>query len=611
MRRPPRSSLPRPRCRPIKGDTVVFVRTENGFEARKIAVGRQDARLVEVTKGLSAGERIATTNTFVLKAELGKAEAEHERLERHHDQPHSQLLRYSHRWIVVVVALVAVVLGAWSLARLPIDAVPDITNKQVQVNTVAPALSPAEIEKQVTLRIETALTGIAGLESTRSISRNGFSQVTAVFTERTDIYFARQQVNERLLELRPNLPPGVDPKMGPISTGLGEIYMWTVDFAPNVRGRRPEYVTPEGERLTTEVERGAYLRTVQDWIIRPQIKGVLGVAGVDSIGGYVKQYHVHPDPAKLIALGLSFADVVKAIEANNVSRGANIIERNGEGIAVRTGGRLETLADIGEVVVSTRGAVPVRVRDVASMDIGGEIRTGSASENGHEVVIGTALMLIGSNSRTVANAVDARLDQVRRTLPAGIEIKTVLNRTQLVNSTIETVATNLGEGALLVILVLFVMLGNFRAAFITALVIPVAMLLTATGMLQGRISANLMSLGAHRFRVDRRWRRHHHRERLAASGRAAGGCRPPAFDVGAIADGSDLGRRDDRAERLRPGHHHPGLSAAADLQWRRGQDVRADGADGDFRVDRGVRPFADAGAGADRDLRHQSRTRRR
>ena len=318
------------------------------------------------------------------------------------------LLAIQRRWIVVVFAVIAVVLGAWSLAQLPIDAVPDITNKQVQVNTVAPALSPAEIEKQVTLRIETALTGIAGLRNTRSISRNGFSQVTAVFTERTDIYFARQQVNERLIELRPNLPPGVDPKMGPISTGLGEIYMWTVDFAPNVLAMRPSIVTPEGERLTTEIERGGYLRTVQDWIIRPQIKGVPGVAGVDSIGGYVKQYHVHPDTAKLIALGLSFADVVKSIEANNVSRGANIIERNGEGIAVRTGGRLETLADVGEVVVSTRGAVPVRVRDVASLDIGGEIRTGSASENGHEVVVGTALMLVGSNSRTVANAVDAR-----------------------------------------------------------------------------------------------------------------------------------------------------------------------------------------------------------
>jgi cobalt-zinc-cadmium resistance protein CzcA len=409
----------------------------------------------------------------------------------------SRILAFSiqRRWVVVVASLGAIVLGLWSLTRLPIDAVPDITNKQVQINTTAPALSPAEIEKQVTLRIETALTGIPGLENTRSISRNGFSQVTAIFTEKTDIYFARQQVGERLLELRPNLPPGVDPKMGPISTGLGEIYMWTVGFAPMDQGA-VEYVTPEGERLTTEVERGAYLRTVQDWIVRPQIKSVTGVAGVDSIGGYVKQYQVQPDPAKLIALGLSFADVIKAIEANNVSRGASVIERNGEGIAVRTGGRLETLNGIGEVVISTRGAVPVRVRDVAKLAIGGEIRTGSASENGHEVVVGTALMLIGSNSRTVATAVDARLDQVRRTLPAGIEIKTVLNRTQLVNSTIETVATNLGEGAFLVILVLFVLLGNFRAAFITALVIPVAMLMTAAGMLQGRISANLMSLGA-------------------------------------------------------------------------------------------------------------------
>ncbi len=404
-------------------------------------------------------------------------------------------LSIQHRWVVVLLSLGAVALGLWSLMRLPIDAVPDITNKQVQVNTTAPALSPVEIEKQVTFRIETALAGIPGLDSTRSISRNGFSQVTAVFTEKTDIYFARQQVGERLLELRPNLPGGVEPKLGPISTGLGEIYMWSIGFAPTPAGAGA-YVTPEGERLTTEVERGAYLRTVQDWIVRPQVKSVLGVAGVDSIGGYVKQYQVQPDPSKLISLGLSFGDVARAIEANNVSRGAGVIERNGEGIAVRSGGRLESLTDIGNVVVSTRGSVPVRVRDVAQVAIGGDIRTGSASENGHEVVVGTALMLIGSNSRTVAAAVDARIEQVRRTLPAGIEIQTVLNRTQLVDATVTTVATNLGEGALLVILVLFLLLGNFRAALITALVIPVAMLMTATGMLQGRISANLMSLGA-------------------------------------------------------------------------------------------------------------------
>ena len=404
-------------------------------------------------------------------------------------------LSIQHRWVVVVLTMAAMVLGIWSLTRLPIDAVPDITNKQVQVNTTALALSPVEIEKQVTFRIETALAGIPGLDNTRSISRNGFSQVTAVFSEKTDIYFARQQVGERLLELRANLPPGVEPKLGPISTGLGEIYMWSVGFAATGPDASA-YVTPEGERLSTEVQRAAYLRTVQDWIVRPQVKSVTGVAGVDSIGGYVKQYQVQPNPAKLVSLGLSFGDVVRAIETNNVSRGASVIERNGEGIAVRTGGRLEGLADIGEVVVSTRGAIPVRVRDVATIVIGGEIRTGSASENGHEVVVGTALMLIDSNSRTVAAAVDAKINQVRRTLPPGIEIQTVLNRTQLVDSTVKTVATNLGEGALLVILVLFALLGNFRAALITALVIPVAMLMTATGMLQGRISANLMSLGA-------------------------------------------------------------------------------------------------------------------
>jgi cobalt-zinc-cadmium resistance protein CzcA len=402
-------------------------------------------------------------------------------------------LSIQRRWTIVLLTLGIMLFGAWSLVRLPIDAVPDITNKQVQVNTVAPALSPAEIEKQVTFPIETALAGIAGLDSTRSLSRNGFSQVTAIFSEATDIYFARQQVNERLIELRASLPPGADPKMGAISTGLGEIYMWSIDFTPSSSG---VYVTPEGERLTTDVARAAYLRTVQDWIVKPQIRGVPGVAGVDSIGGYAKQFQIRPDPMKLVGLGLSFGDIIRAIEANNVSRGASVIERNGEGIAVRSGGRLETIDDIRNVVVSTRAATPVRISDIADVAIGGEIRTGSGSVNGHEAVIGTALMLVGSNSRTVAKAVDAKLNQVRRTLPAGIVITTVLDRTTLVDATLKTVATNLGEGALLVIAVLFLLLGNFRAALIAALVIPVAMLMTATGMLRGQISANLMSLGA-------------------------------------------------------------------------------------------------------------------
>ncbi len=409
------------------------------------------------------------------------------------------------RWLVVVLCAIAAIAGGWAMARLPIDAVPDITNNQVQINTRAPALSPLEVEKQVTFRIETALRGIPGLEYTRSLSRNGFSQVTAVFTDGTDIYFARQQINERLVESHAALPPGAEPRIGPISTGLGEVYMWTVGFAPERSVRKDvdrgwqqdgSYLTPDGERLTSAIERGAYLRTVQDWIIRPQIKGVPGVAGVDSIGGYVKQYLVQPDPARLIALGLSFGDLARAVETNNVSRGATVIERNGEGFAVRSGGRVENFTDLGEITVATRGGVPVYLRDLAEISIGAEMRTGSASENGEEAVVGTALMLIGANSRTVAAAVDAKLRNVNRILPPGIEAKIALDRTPLINATIKTIATNLAEGALLVILVLFLMLGNLRAALVTALVIPVTMLIAAIGMLQLHLSANLMSLGA-------------------------------------------------------------------------------------------------------------------
>jgi cobalt-zinc-cadmium resistance protein CzcA len=408
------------------------------------------------------------------------------------------------RWVVVTLSVIAAALGAFALTKLPIDAVPDITNKQVQINTIAPALSPVEIEKQVTFPIETALAGAPGLESTRSLSRNGFSQITAVFTERTDIYFARQQIGERLTEVRARLPQGIEPRIGPISTGLGEIYMWSVHFSgkpaerdglPGVQ-RDGRFLTPDGAMLDSEVERNAYLRTVQDWIVKPQVKQVAGVAGVDTIGGFLKQYQVNPDAAKLIALGLTFADVAKAIEANNVSRGARYIERNGEGIVVRSGGRLENIGELGSVVVTTRGGVPVRVRDLATVTIGGETRTGSASENGREVVVGTALMLIGANSRTISSAVDAKLRAIAPTLPPGVEFTTVLSRTQLVDATIGTVAENLGEGALLVVAVLFLLLGNFRAALITALVIPLSMLMTAFGMWQGRISANLMSLGA-------------------------------------------------------------------------------------------------------------------
>src|SRR5258705_3894125 len=411
------------------------------------------------------------------------------------------------RWLVLLVTLVAAASGLWSLTKLPIDAVPDVTNVQVQVNATAPALTPIEIEKQLTVALETALAGTPGLESTRSFSRNGFAQITAVFTDRTDIYFARQQVSERVNEAKVNLPPGVDVRMGPISTGLGEIYWWAVEYAKPgvmapVRDGEPgwqgdgAYLTPEGERLTDDFQRTVYLRTIQDWIIRPQMKSVPGVAGADAIGGYVKQYLVQPDAARLVAYGLSFAEIVKAIEANNVSRGANYIERNGEGYVVRASGRVETLAEIEDTVVATRGGVPVRIKDIAEVTLGRELRTGSASVNGREVVLGTALMLIGGNSRTVAAAADAKIKEINRALPPSIRARAVLNRTELVEATIRTVATNLAEGALLVILVLFLLLGNFRAALITALVIPVTLLITATGMLEARLSANLMSLGA-------------------------------------------------------------------------------------------------------------------
>ena len=430
------------------------------------------------------------------------------------------------RWYVLLFAIAAAMAGVWALTVLPIDAVPDVTNVQVQVNAFAPALSPLEVEKQVTFPIEVALAGTPGLEKTWSFSRNGFAQVTAVFTDKTDIYFARQQVTERLNEAKAALPPGVDLKMGPVSTGLGEVYWWSVDYEPPpsplpppsltlprergwgkegavpVRDGEPgwqsdgSYLTPEGERLGDELSRLVYLRTIQDWIVRPQLKTVRGVAGADAIGGYVKQYRVEPDSAKLVGYGLSISQIVSAIEANNASRGANYIERFGEGYVVRTSGRVESLAEIRDIVVATRGDTPVYVKDVADVTVGRDLRSGTASMNGRETVLGTVLMLVGGNSRTVAADVDAKIRQINRTLPPGIRVRTVLNRTALVDATVGTVATNLMEGAGLVVLVLLLLLGNVRAAAITALVIPITMLVTALGMLQVRLSANLMSLGA-------------------------------------------------------------------------------------------------------------------
>ena len=405
-----------------------------------------------------------------------------------------KILKFSiaHRFLIVMITAAFAAYGLFSLTKLPIDAVPDITNNQVAINVEVPSLSPYEIEKQVTYPIETAMAGIPGLSYTRSISRNGFAQVTVIFDEKVDLYFARAQVNERLTQAKESLPAGAEPRMGAISTGLGEIYMWTVEY------ENPDaaYTTPEGRVLTTEFEKAMYLRTVQDWIIRPQLKTVTGVAEIDAIGGYAQQYHVQPDPQKLAAIGLSFSDVIEALERNNASTGAGFLEQKGESYVVRADGRLETIEQIGNVVLSTRGGIPLYVKDVATIGLGKELRTGSASENGHEVVVGTAMMLKGANSRIVSRAVDERLAEVNKSLPEGVVAKTVLNRTKLVDATISTVQKNLTEGALLVIVVLFLLLGNIRAAVITALVIPIAMMMTATGMLELGISANLMSLGA-------------------------------------------------------------------------------------------------------------------
>ncbi|HEY5869367.1 MAG TPA: CusA/CzcA family heavy metal efflux RND transporter, partial [Candidatus Tectomicrobia bacterium] len=419
-----------------------------------------------------------------------------------------RIIRFAieHRMLVVLLTMAAAGLGGYALQRLPIDAVPDITNKQVQINTEAVALSPVEIEKQVTFPIETALAGMPGLESTRSISRNGFSQVTAIFRDHVDIYFARQQVNERLTAARESLPPGAEPIMGPISTGLGEVYMWTVEYASRktitVTDGMPgwqsdgTYLTPDQQRLATPLAHATYLRTVQDWIIRPQLKNVEGVAGVDAIGGYVKQYHVQPDPMQLVAYGLTFQEIIEALERNNVSTGAGYIEHKGEAYIVRADGRIANEAQIASIVVGTRQGTPIYIRDVATVGLGRELRTGGASENGVEVVVGTALMLLGENSRTVAAAVDTKMRDISKSLPPHIQVKTVLNRSKLVNATIKTVQKNLAEGALLVIAVLFLLLGNLRAALITALAIPLSMLMTAIGMVQAGVSGNLMSLGA-------------------------------------------------------------------------------------------------------------------
>ncbi|WP_421555328.1 CusA/CzcA family heavy metal efflux RND transporter [Pseudomonas kitaguniensis] len=393
------------------------------------------------------------------------------------------------RIIVLLAVLLMAGVGIASYQKLPIDAVPDITNVQVQVNSAAAGFSPLETEQRITFPIETAMAGLPGLQQTRSLSRSGLSQVTVIFKDGTDLFFARQLVNERLQVAREQLPTGIETAMGPISTGLGEIFLWTVEAEDGARKEDGTPYTPTD------------LRVIQDWIIKPQLRNVPGVAEINTIGGFAKEYQIAPDPKRLAAYNLTLGDLVTALERNNANVGAGYIERSGEQLLIRAPGQVASIDDIANIVITTSGGTPIRVRNVAEVEIGRELRTGAATENGREVVLGTVFMLIGENSRTVSLAVAKKLEEINRSLPEGVVAVTVYDRTNLVEKAIATVKKNLFEGALLVVAVLFLFLGNIRAALITAMVIPLAMLFTFTGMFTHKVSANLMSLGALDFGI--------------------------------------------------------------------------------------------------------------
>ena len=400
------------------------------------------------------------------------------------------LLSINRRGWIMLAMLGLVALGIYSYQKLPIDAVPDITNIQVQINTQAMGFTAPEVEQRITYPIETVMAGLPDLQQTRSMSRYGLSQVTVIFNEGTDIYWARQLISQRLQEARGELPTGVEPIMAPVSTGLGEIYHWVIKADKSA-------LKPDGTPYSlTE------LRELQDWVVRPQIQQVAGVAEVNSIGGYQKQYVVEPNFSAMQRYGIGLQDLKQALETSNENRGAGIISQQGQQLSVRVPGQLSTISDIQQVVVQNSAlGRAVLVSDVATVLLGQEIRSGAATLNGQETVLGTAMMLTGANSRQVAHAVDAKIQQVQQSLPKGVLLETVYDRTTLVNKAIHTVQKNLLEGALLVIAVLFLFLGNIRAALITACVIPLSMLFTFTGMVQQGISANLMSLGALDFGI--------------------------------------------------------------------------------------------------------------
>lgn len=402
-----------------------------------------------------------------------------------------RLIRFAieQRWLVLFVTLGVAAIGAYNYTRLAIDAVPDITNVQVQINVGAPGYSPLETEQRITYPIETVMAGLPGLQQTRSLSRYGLSQVTVIFKDGTDIYFARQLVNQRLQEAKESLPEGITPTMGPISTGLGEIYLWTVEAEPGAKKEDGSPYTPTD------------LREIQDWVIKPQLRNITGVTEINSIGGFAKEYQVAPNTERLASYGLSLTDIMAALDRNNANVGAGYIERKGEQYLIRAPGQVRSIDDIRDVVLTAVDGQAIRIRDVADVSIGRELRTGAATDNGQEVVLGTVFMLIGENSRSVSQAVSARIDAINKTLPPGIKAVTVYDRSNLIDKAIATVKKNLLEGATLVIVILFLFLGNIRAALITAMVIPLSMLFTFTGMVTYKVSANLMSLGALDFGI--------------------------------------------------------------------------------------------------------------
>ena len=393
------------------------------------------------------------------------------------------------RIIVLLAVLLMAGLGIASYQKLPIDAVPDITNVQVQINTGAAGFSPLETEQRITFPIETAMAGLPALEQTRSLSRSGLSQVTVIFKDGTDLFFARQLVNERLQIAKEQLPEGAEAVMGPISTGLGEIFLWTVEAQEGALKDDGTAYTPTD------------LRVIQDWIIKPQLRNVPGVAEINTIGGFAKEYQIAPDPKRLAAYKLTLTDLITALERNNANVGAGYIERSGEQLLIRAPGQVASTEDIANIVMANVDGTPIRVKNVATVEIGRELRSGAATENGREVVLGTVFMLIGENSRTVSQAVASKLEQINKSLPQGVIAVPVYDRTHLVDKAIATVKKNLIEGAILVIAILFLFLGNIRAALITAMVIPLSMLFTFTGMFSNKVSANLMSLGALDFGI--------------------------------------------------------------------------------------------------------------